>query len=123
MKTRRVRIAVEALAKTEERWRRALKGRTSSKEEVITVASWDVIAKVLSPARLEILARIPTLKPRSISALSRSLKREFKKVYSDVSFLASLGLIELREEGKRKTLIPIARFTGIEVDLRRGAAA
>jgi predicted transcriptional regulator len=36
-------------------------------------------------------------------------------------FLADLGLIELKEEGKRKTLIPIARFAGIEVDL--GVAA
>lgn len=123
MRPKRVRLTVEPLTKTQERWKRALKGKTSSREEVITVASWDVIGKVLSPARLEILARIPTLKPKSISALARSLKRDFKNVYSDVMFLAGLGLLELREEGKRKTLVPIVRFTGIEVDLRPGAAA
>ena len=70
---------------------------------------------------LEILARISVLKPQSIAALARSLKRDFKNVYADVMFLGDLGLIELKEEGKRKTLIPIARFAGIEVDL--GAAA
>jgi predicted transcriptional regulator len=123
MKARRVRLAVEPLAKTQERWKRALKGKTSSSDEVITVASWDVIGKVLSASRLEILARVPTLKPKSISALARSLKRDFKNVYSDVTFLADLGLLELREEGKRKTLVPVVHFTGIEVDLRRGAAA
>ena len=117
MKVRRARIAVEPLAKTQERWKKALKGKAASRGEVITVASWDV----LSSARLEILARIPTLKPGSILALSRSLKRDFKNVYADVIFLAGLGLIELREEGKRRTLIPIARFTGIEVDLRRAS--
>ena len=36
-------------------------------------------------------------------------------------FLADLGLIEMKVEGRRKTLIPIVRFNGIEVDL--GAAA
>jgi len=51
------------------------------------------------------------------------LKRDFKNVYSDVVFLADLGLIELKEEGARKTLMPSVRFTGIEVDFRRGAAA
>ena len=38
-----------------------------------------------------------------------------------ICVLADLGLIELKAEGKRKTLIPVARFAGIEVDL--GVAA
>jgi predicted transcriptional regulator len=67
--------------------------------------------------------RASALKPKSISGLERSLKRDFKNVYTDVMFLAGLGLLELREEGKRKTLVPVVRFTGIEVDLRQGAAA
>ena len=121
MKLKRVRIAVEALSQTQARWKKALGGKSASKREVITVGSWEVLGKVLSPQRLEILARIPVLRPKSIAALARNLKRDFKNVYADVTFLADLGMIELKEEGKRKTLIPIARFTRIEVDL--GAAA
>jgi predicted transcriptional regulator len=121
MKLKRVRIAVEPLSQTHARWKKALRGESVSKRALITVASWEVLGKVLSPPRLEILARIPALKPRSIAALARSLKRDFKNVHADVRFLADLGLIDLKEEGKRKTLIPIARFTGIEVDL--GVAA
>jgi predicted transcriptional regulator len=123
MKLKRVRIAVESLSQTHARWRKALRGEavSNSKRTVVTVASWEVLGKVLSPPRLEILARIPALKPRSIAALARSLKRDFKNVYADVMFLADLGLIELKEGGKRKTLMPIARFAGIEVDL--GVAA
>ncbi|MFI5399027.1 MAG: hypothetical protein ACHQ9S_26145 [Candidatus Binatia bacterium] len=121
MKLKRVRIAVEPLSQTHERWKKALKGKSVSKGSVITVASWNVVGKVLSPPRLEILARIPALQPKSIAALARSLKRDFKNVYADVTFLADLGLIELKAEGRRKTLIPIVRFSGIEVDL--GAAA
>jgi predicted transcriptional regulator len=121
MKLKRVRIAVEPLAQTHARWKRALGGKSVSKQPVITVASWEVLGKVLSSPRLEILARIPVLRPKSIAALARSLKRDFKNVYADVMFLGDLELIELKAEGERKTLVPIARFAGIEVDL--GAAA
>ena len=123
MKLKRVRIAVEQLSRTNARWKKAIEGESvfDSKRAVITVASWEVLGKVLSPRRLEILARIPVLKPKSIAALARDLQRDFKNVHTDVVFLADLGLIELRPEGKRKTLVPIARFDGIEVDL--GAAA
>ena len=123
MKLKRVRIAVEPLSRTQARWKKALSGKTvsDSKRAVITVANWEVVGKVLSPRRLEILARIPVLKPKSIAALARSLERDFKNVHADVMFLADLGLIELKAEGRRKTLVPIARFAGIEVDL--GAAA
>jgi predicted transcriptional regulator len=123
MRTRRVRIVVEPLAKTEARWKKALKRTTTSGGDVVTVASWEVLAKVLSPARLEMLARIPEIKPKSIAALARSLERDFKNVYSDVMFLAEVGLVELRKEGPRKMSVPVVRCTGIEVDFRRGAAA
>jgi predicted transcriptional regulator len=83
---------------------------------VITVAGWDVLGRVLSAPRLEVLARIPVLKPKSIAALARSLGRDFKNVHADVMLLADLGLIELRAEGKRNTLKPIPRYSGIEVD-------
>jgi predicted transcriptional regulator len=123
MRTKRVRIAVEPLADTEVRWKKALKGKARSSGDVITVPSWEVLAKILSPARLEMLARIPEIEPKSIAALARSLKRDFKNVYSDVMFLAEVGLVELRREGTRNTTVPIVRCTGIEVDFRRGAAA
>ena len=123
MKLKRVRIAVEPLSRTQARWKKALRGKavSDSKRAVITVASWEVLGKVLSARRLELLARIPVLKPKSIAALARSLKRDVKNVHADVTFLADLGLIELRAGGRRKALIPIVRFSGIEVDL--GAAA
>lgn len=45
------------------------------------------------------------------SILAGSLKRDFEHVYVDVMFLADLGLIELKAEDRRKTLIPIVRFS------------
>jgi predicted transcriptional regulator len=119
MKLRRVKIIVEPLARTRARWRKALAGTSvaASEPAVISVASWEILGRVLSPQRLEILARIPLLKPKSIAALARALERDFKNVHADVTLLADLGLIELKRERGRKTLVPTARFSSIEVDL------
>jgi predicted transcriptional regulator len=119
MKLKKVRIRVEALEETTARWSAALKGKVKSKsgEELITVPNWEVLGRILSPPRLQILTMIPSLKPKSISALAKALKKDFKNVYSDVKFLADLGFIELREEGTKKTLVPIAKFDGIEFGL------
>jgi predicted transcriptional regulator len=58
MKLKRVRIAIEPLSRTQARWKKALRGKavSDSKRTVITVPSWEVLGKVLSARRLEILA-------------------------------------------------------------------
>lgn len=119
MKLRKVRIVVEALEKTNDRWASALAGRleTKSGEEVISVADWETLGRILSPPRLQILAVIPSLKPKSILALAKAMKKDFKNVHSDVKFLADLGLIELKESANGRTLIPLAKFSGIEFGL------
>jgi predicted transcriptional regulator len=119
MKLKKVKIIVEALEKTNERWVSALKGKVHARSgvEIISVSDWDVLGRILSPPRLQILTMIPALKPKSISALAKAMKKDFKNVYSDVRFLADLGLIELKEEGRGKTLVPIAKFEGIELTL------
>jgi len=119
MKLKKVKIVVESVEQTSTRWTAALRGRGQTKagEEVISVSSWEVLGRILSPPRLQILTMVPFLKPKSISALAKAMQKDFKNVYSDVKFLADLGLLELREEGRRKTLVPIAKFDGIELAL------
>ena len=68
MNLKRVRIAVEPLSQTHARWKKALEGTSVSRQAVITVASWEVLGKVLSARRLEILARLSALKPKQVSA-------------------------------------------------------
>lgn len=112
MRLRRARLRVEELAETNKRWGEALAGQGPRKPgaETIVLASWEQLGQVFSPQRLEILSVVLKAKPRSISALARALKRDFKNVHSDVRLLAGLGLIDLKEEGKRKSLVPIAKF-------------
>ncbi|MCM2278159.1 MAG: hypothetical protein NDJ89_08790 [Oligoflexia bacterium] len=119
MKLKKVRIVVEPIETTNERSLAALKGKATSKpgEETISVSSWEVLGRILSPPRLQILTVIPALKPKSISALAKAMKKDFKNVYSDVKFLADLGIVDLRETGPKKTLVPVAKFDGIELAL------
>lgn len=119
MKLKKARIVVESIEVVSDRWSKALQGKVKGQRgvDVISVGSWEILAKVLAPPRLQILTAIPRLKPKSIADLARQLKRDFKNVHADIRFLADLGLIELREEGARKTLVPIAKFSGIELPL------
>lgn len=118
MKLRKVKIVVEGTESTKRRWVATLKGkRAGAGAEVISVSSWEVLGKVLSPPRLEILAAIPELKPASIAALAKALGRDFKNVHSDVTFLSEVGLLMLREVGPRRTLIPTALYSEIDLPL------
>src|SRR3990167_7136949 len=98
MKLKKVKIIVEPSDMLNKRWKKAFKGKEKSKnrEEVISVDSWQVLGKVLSAPRLQILSAISRLKPRSIVHLARLLEKDFKNVYSDVRFLADLGFIVLK---------------------------
>ena len=117
MKLKKVRIVVEGADATSRRWADAIKGKRAraAASAIISVPSWEVLARVLSAPRLEILAAVPALLPASIAALARALKRDFKNVHADVRFLADVGLLELREEGGRGTLVPTPLYS--EIDL------
>lgn len=119
MKLKTVRIVVESNESVNKRWISALKGKSKRRagEEVISVGSFEVLGKIFSAQRLEILAAIPSLKPKSIAELSRYIRRDFKNVYSDVKLLADLGLIELLETGRRRRLVPVAKYSGLEFPL------
>ena len=119
MRLKKVRIVVEGVDATSRRWAEAFKGKRPLRGvgAVISVPSWEVLGRVLSPPRLEILAAVPVLLPPSIAALARALKRDFKNVHADVKFLADIGLLELHEEGARRTLVPTALYSEIDVPL------
>ena len=116
MKLRKVKIIVEDAESTKRRWVAALKGkRTAARTEILSVSSWEVLGKVLSPPRLEILAAVPELKPASIAALAKALGRDFKNVHADVTFLAQVGLLTLRATGARRRLNRRRRVRGLDL--------
>lgn len=119
MKLKKVKILVQPVAQVKSDWAKALKGevRSTQAEGTIIFTSLAAVAKVLSPARLELLGAILKEKPESIYALAKLIERDFKNVYSDVKLLCDIGLVELKPTGKRDSVRPVAKYSGFEVDL------
>lgn len=114
MKSKRALLIVEPTAKAFDRLAEVLKNPAKSKYKgciVLSFPSFEVLGKIVTGARLELLSAIRIHKPRSIQELARLINRDFKNVYQDVKLLAEYGLIELKENGARKASHPIARFT------------
>jgi len=83
----------------------------------ITFASWDLMHKVLSPKRLEILRALCGQPAMSIRELSRRLDRDFKGVHTDVTSLLGAGVID-HQEGK--ICLPYDRIH-VEFDIEAAA--
>ncbi len=102
MKTKRALLIVESGKTAMDRAFREMK-RPSGKYAGMTILSFpsfEVLGRVISPSRLELLSAIRKEKPKSIQALSRIVKRDFKNVYQDINALAEAGLLELKKQGK-----------------------
>jgi predicted transcriptional regulator len=119
MRQKRVRILIKPLGRIKAEWKLALRGKLHSIQKPGTIIFLNVesAARVFSAARLELFGVIIREKPESIYALSKLVERDFKNVYEDVQALARHGLIELRKTGKRGAIKPVAKYSGIELDL------
>ena len=78
--------------------------------EIISFPDYETFGKVISGVRLELLTVIRSKKPNSIQELARFVKRDYKNVYQDVKLLADFGLIDLKEQGPRKSAAPVSKF-------------
>jgi predicted transcriptional regulator len=114
MKNKRALLVVETTSKAFDRFAEVLKNPAQSKYKdciILSFPSFEILGKVVTGARLELLSAIRVYRPKSIQELARLVKRDFKNVYQDVKLLAEYGLIELKENGARKASHPIAKFT------------
>jgi predicted transcriptional regulator len=87
--------------------------RRHSGTVIISFPDYETLGRVITGARLELLCAIRIHKPKSIQELARVVKRNFKNVHQDVRLLADFGLIELQENGPRKSAAPRSKFTEI----------
>lgn len=119
MKLKTVRFVVESTEDLNARWGKALRGKTSSstKEEIISVGSWDILARIFTGSRLQILSVIVASKPKSILELAKLVGKDFKNVHADVKFLAGLGLLDLKATKSSRKVMPVAKFSEIELPL------
>jgi predicted transcriptional regulator len=79
--------------------------------------TWQLMHKVLSPKRLEIIRVMAGAGPLSIREIARRLGRDFKGVHSDATLLLKAGVIDKAESGKL-----VFPYDKIHVDFEISAA-
>ena len=81
-------------------WHRAERGEAVD-EHHLSFESWEGLAGVMTPRRLELLRHLRRHSVASIAELARALGRDYKRVHADVEALAAAGLIDRTPAGLR----------------------
>lgn len=100
MKTKNITIKIQSLAESAAAFLQVAKaiqrGHPPSKMiDEIAFDSLEVMRKVITPKRLELLQVIRHERPASIYALAKATGRDLRNVQDDVALLARLGLVSL----------------------------
>lgn len=76
-------------------WHRAERSRVrrGAAEDHLTFVSWAALSKAMTEKRLELLRRLHRRPAKSIAALARQLRRDYKRVHQDVEVLEAAGFI------------------------------
>ena len=100
MKVKRLKVGVRPLKEGLHEFRNTLKalraGQKVPKRTGVYFISVEAMRQVLTEPRLTLLHTIRTRRPRSIAALAKLARRDFKNVRADVKILSDLGLVELK---------------------------
>src|SRR5229473_1875744 len=81
-------------------WHRGERGETFH-ERHLSFQSWDVLARILTGKRVELLRYVRRHKVASVRALAKALGRDYSNVHADVQALIAVGLIEAEKDGLR----------------------
>ena len=82
-------------------WRRAERGAAAN-TRVLSFESWDGLSRVLTGERYRLLRHVHAHPEPSVSALARSLDRQYRRVHADVTALEQAGLLD-RSDGQVRT--------------------
>ena len=90
----------EASRRFVDAWHRAERGETFQ-ERHLAFESWDVLSRVLTAKRMELLRHVRRHKVTSVRALAKALGRDYSNVHADVQALTSAGLLDPSDGGVR----------------------
>lgn len=122
MKVRRLKVGVRPLEEGLHEFGGTLKalqsGRTLSKRRGVYFVSVEAMRRVLTPSRLTLLHLTRTRHPRSIAALAKLIRRDFKNVHADLKLLADLGLVHLEPGAHlRDSVTPTVPYERIQFEI------
>ena len=95
---RTVTIGVSSLRESKARLKAAFNGKFQGCR--ISFISVDLMWKILTPKRWEIIRAMTGAGPLSIREVARRVKRDVKAVHGDVTALIKAGVINKTEDGK-----------------------
>jgi len=93
-------------------WHRAERGEPVH-DRILAFESWEGLAQVMTGERYRLLRHLHEHPEPSVSALARSLGRQYRRVHADVAALKEAGLVG-RSDGAVRTL---ADRIGVEIRL------
>jgi predicted transcriptional regulator len=74
-------------------WHRAERGE-KLRERHLAFENWDVLARVLTGKRMELLRYVRRHEVTSVRALAKALMRDYSNVHADVQALSAAGLLD-----------------------------
>jgi predicted transcriptional regulator len=92
-------------------WKAVEAGRAPEPTDRVYVQDWSVLAGVLSPARIDLLARLRREPGIDGDALSRATGRTAAEVAADIVALSGMGLVE--SDGNGRLTAPFAEVATI----------
>ena len=110
-----VTIGVSSTDETKARMRHAFKGKAQG--AFISFPSVELLWKVITPRRWEMLRVMAGTGPLAIRALARRMGRDVKTVHGDVQALLGAGVLDRTEDGQ--VLFP---YDAVHVDFVLKAA-
>ena len=110
-----VTIGVTSLDDTKDRMGRAFGGE--AQEAHISFDSVELLWKLMTPKRWEIVRAMTGAGPLSIRAVARRVERDVKSVHGDIQALLKAGVLERTEDGR--VTFP---YDEVHVDFRVRAA-
>ncbi|MGO8869347.1 MAG: transcriptional regulator [Alphaproteobacteria bacterium] len=93
-----VTIGVSSLDETKSRMRRAFRGEKQG--GFIGFASLELLWKVLTPKRWEIVRAMTGVGPLAIREIARRVGRDVKSVHGDVQSLLKAGVLDRIDDGR-----------------------
>jgi predicted transcriptional regulator len=93
-----VTIGVSGLDEAKGRLRRALRGEKQGAR--ISFASVELLWKVLTPKRWEIVRAMAGAGPLAIREVARRVERDVKSVHGDVQALLKSGVLDRADDGR-----------------------
>jgi predicted transcriptional regulator len=73
----------------------------SFEERHLAFESWDVLSRLLTAKRMELLRHVRRNEVTSVRALAKALGRDYSNVHADVQALTSAGLLDPADGGVR----------------------